>query len=66
MSYYARHLISSSSAEEEEASLFYPDLFKTLYAPIKKARDQGLSMEEISQIIDDVHGMLTIRYLIVL
>lgn len=43
MTCYARHV---------GCSVLYPDLFKTVYSAIQKAGDQGLSMEEISNIID--------------
>ncbi|KAK9071149.1 hypothetical protein SSX86_009717 [Deinandra increscens subsp. villosa] len=48
MTFYARHLVSS-------AQQLSPNLFKTVYSAIQKSGDQGLCMEEISNIID-VHG----------
>nr|XP_043629870.1 uncharacterized protein LOC122601168 [Erigeron canadensis] len=52
MTCYARHLASSA----QELSSFSPNLFRTVHSAIQKAGDQGLSMEEISEIIG-VHGM---------
>ncbi|XP_076949107.1 uncharacterized protein LOC143621630 [Bidens hawaiensis] len=45
MTCYASHLVSCA----QEVS---PNLFKTVYSAIQKSGDQGLSMEEISRIID--------------
>ncbi|KAI3512502.1 hypothetical protein L1887_19818 [Cichorium endivia] len=48
MTCHARHVASSG----QQQCLINPDLFKTVYSAIQKAGDQGLSMEEISKIID--------------
>ncbi|KAI3737738.1 hypothetical protein L2E82_27750 [Cichorium intybus] len=48
MTCHARHVASSG----QQQCLINPDLFKTVYSAIQKAGDQGLSMEEISNIID--------------
>ncbi|XP_024973225.1 uncharacterized protein LOC112511735 isoform X3 [Cynara cardunculus var. scolymus] len=56
MACYAKHLTSLEVS---------PFLFQTVYSAILKARDQGLSMEEISNMIDDVQQGEKIEELIV-
>ncbi|KAK7313964.1 hypothetical protein VNO77_39171 [Canavalia gladiata] len=51
MAGYARHLMSESSNQEHS----YPicaEVFRVVYAAIQKVGDQGLSMGEISQVIN--------------
>ncbi|XP_059645446.1 uncharacterized protein LOC132287005 isoform X2 [Cornus florida] len=50
MTNYAEHL-TSSPGNLEHASAFCPELFRTVYSAIQKAGDQGLSMEEVSQVM---------------
>lgn len=40
-------------------SFFGPQVFKTVYASIQKAGDQGLSIKEVSQ-VTDIQGIYTI------
>lgn len=54
---YAQHLISIPP-DEEQASSLSPELFKTVYTAIKKAGDQGFSMEEIFQVVKNLQGRL--------
>ncbi|XP_052182207.1 uncharacterized protein LOC127794928 isoform X2 [Diospyros lotus] len=51
MASYAENLISLPS-HEQQASPFCPELFRDVYLAIQKAGDQGLSMEEVSQVMN--------------
>ncbi|KAA8541644.1 hypothetical protein F0562_022796 [Nyssa sinensis] len=51
MTNYAKHLVSLSF-NQEQVTLFYPELFRTVYSAIQKAGDQGLCMEEVSQALN--------------
>lgn len=51
MASYAQHLMLVPS-NEEQARAICPEVFSVVYAAIKKAGDQGLSMGEISQVIN--------------
>ncbi|KAJ1411476.1 hypothetical protein SESBI_21175 [Sesbania bispinosa] len=51
MAGYARRLLSVPS-NQEHACAICAEVFRVVYAAIQKAGDQGLSMEEISQIIN--------------
>ncbi|CAL5361166.1 unnamed protein product [Camellia sinensis] len=42
----------SSLINQQAASPFNPDLFRDAYSAIQKAGDQGLSMEELSQVVN--------------
>ncbi|KAK7386106.1 hypothetical protein VNO78_26063 [Psophocarpus tetragonolobus] len=61
MAGYARHLLSESS-NQEHAYAICAEVIKVVYAAIQKAGDQGLSMEEISQVINlpgaEVDGLI--------
>ncbi|KAK1592831.1 hypothetical protein Q3G72_031099 [Acer saccharum] len=49
MTTYAEYLLSP---DQKEVSSFSPQVFKTVFAAIQKAGDQGLSMEEVSDVLD--------------
>ncbi|KAK1577766.1 hypothetical protein Q3G72_024619 [Acer saccharum] len=49
MSAYAEYLLSP---DQKEVSFFSPQVFKTVYAAIQKAGDQGLSIAEVSHVVD--------------
>ncbi|KAK0606960.1 hypothetical protein LWI29_006947 [Acer saccharum] len=49
MTTYAEYLLSP---DQKEVSFFSPQVFKTVFAAIQKAGDQGLSMEEVSDVLD--------------
>ncbi|TXG46422.1 hypothetical protein EZV62_028079 [Acer yangbiense] len=49
MTTYAEYLLSP---DQKEVSFFSPQVFKTVFAAIQKAGDQGLSMEEVSHVLD--------------
>lgn len=51
MAGFAEHLMPLPS-DQEQASPIYPEVFRTVYAAIKKAGDQGLSIEEVSEFIN--------------
>lgn len=51
MTSYAEHLISSFY-NEERSSPFHPELFRTICSAIQKSGDQGLSMEEVSRVLN--------------
>ncbi|KAG6733311.1 hypothetical protein I3842_01G220300 [Carya illinoinensis] len=51
MAGFAEHLMPLPF-DQEQASPIYPEVFRTVYAAIKKAGDQGLSIEEVSQFIN--------------
>ena len=42
----------SSLTNQQAASPFNPALFRDAYSAIQKAGDQGLSMEELSQVVN--------------
>ncbi|KAK4854914.1 hypothetical protein QYF36_002408 [Acer negundo] len=46
---YAEYLLIP---DQKEVSFFSPQVFKTVFAAIQKAGDQGLSMEEVSNVLD--------------
>ncbi|XP_010273234.1 PREDICTED: uncharacterized protein LOC104608836 isoform X2 [Nelumbo nucifera] len=52
---YAEHLVSTFLDQEEQIGPFHSELFKTIYAAIRKAGDQGLTMEAVSQVLG-MHG----------
>ncbi|KAK2644053.1 hypothetical protein Ddye_019248 [Dipteronia dyeriana] len=49
MATYAEYFLSP---DQKEVSFFSPQVFKTVFAAIQKAGDQGLSMEEVSHVLD--------------
>ncbi|XP_044496277.1 uncharacterized protein LOC123218747 isoform X2 [Mangifera indica] len=49
MATYAEYLLR---ADQTPVSFFGPQVFKTVYASIQKAGDQGLSIKEVSQVTD--------------
>ncbi|KAJ0006939.1 hypothetical protein Pint_29068 [Pistacia integerrima] len=49
MATYAEYL---SRTDQTPVSFFSPKVFKTVYAAIQKAGDQGLSIKEVSHVID--------------
>lgn len=51
MTSYVEHLMSLST-NQQAASPFNPELFRDAYSAIQKAGDQGLSMEELSQVVN--------------
>ncbi|XP_042492351.1 uncharacterized protein LOC122071928 [Macadamia integrifolia] len=51
MASYGQHLISSLSSYKISSSL-RPELFKIVHSNIQKAGDQGLSIEELYEVID--------------
>ncbi|KAJ4973068.1 hypothetical protein NE237_006242 [Protea cynaroides] len=51
MASYGQHLISTLAVHNKSSSL-YPELFKKIYSNIQKAGDQGVSMEELCELID--------------
>jgi general transcription factor 3C polypeptide 1 len=51
MAGYVRHLMTVPSSEEQECAVC-AEVFVVVYAAIQKAGDQGLSMGEISQVIN--------------
>ena len=51
MAGYAQHLLSESF-NQEHARAICAELFRVVYAAIQKSGDQGLSMGEISQVIN--------------
>lgn len=51
MASFAEHLMSMPSGQGQ-TRLLSPEVFKTVYAAIKKAGDQGLSIIEVSQLIN--------------
>ncbi|XP_043817971.1 uncharacterized protein LOC110626726 isoform X5 [Manihot esculenta] len=52
---YAEYLMLKPS-DPKQASLFSPDVFRTVFMAIQKAGDQGLSLEEVSQSVgENVH-----------
>lgn len=55
MTAYAQHLISIPP-DQGQAGPLSQNLFRTVYAAIKKAGDQGLSMEEISEVMKNMQG----------
>ncbi|TKY53823.1 hypothetical protein E2542_SST25366 [Spatholobus suberectus] len=61
MASYARHLLSEYS-NQEHACAICAKVFRVVYAAIQKAGDQGLSMGEISQVINlpgaEVDGLI--------
>lgn len=57
MTAYAQHLISIPP-DQGQAGPLSQNLFRTVYAAIKKAGDQGLSMEEISEVMKNMQGKL--------
>ncbi|KAK7271540.1 hypothetical protein RJT34_27516 [Clitoria ternatea] len=61
MTLYAQRLISESSNQEHAIDIC-AEVFKAVYASIQKAGDQGLSMGEISQLINlpgaEVDGLI--------
>ncbi|XP_027358131.1 uncharacterized protein LOC113867201 isoform X2 [Abrus precatorius] len=61
MACYARRLMSESS-NQEHAYAICAEVFRVVYASIQKAGDQGLSMREISQVINlpgaEVDGLI--------
>ncbi|KAI7985465.1 hypothetical protein LOK49_LG14G02151 [Camellia lanceoleosa] len=48
---YVEHLMSSLT-NQQAASPFNPELFRDAYSAIQKAGGQGLSMEELSQVVN--------------
>lgn len=50
MAGYAEYLMSKPS-DPKQSSLLNPELFRSVYTAIQKAGDQGLSMEEVSQVV---------------
>lgn len=56
MATYAEYLLR---ADQTPVSFFGPQVFKTVYASIQKAGDQGLSIKEVSQ-VTDIQGIYTI------
>lgn len=61
MTAYAEHLLNP---DQKEVSFVSPQVFKTVYAAIQKAGDQGLSIKEVSHVVD-VPGMYSISFLCV-
>ncbi|KAL3850329.1 hypothetical protein ACJIZ3_012211 [Penstemon smallii] len=61
MASYAEYLMSSYSYEVN-SSFLHPNLLKTLYSAIQKSGDRGLSMKEISKVlnIEEDENMLEI------
>ncbi|XP_022853182.1 uncharacterized protein LOC111374704 isoform X2 [Olea europaea var. sylvestris] len=59
MTSYSEYLISLRSCQEKRFSL-HPEVFKTLYSAIQKSGDQGLSMKEISKVLNMQGNMLEI------
>ncbi|KHN24557.1 uncharacterized protein LOC114390526 isoform X1 [Glycine soja] len=61
MAGYAQHLLSESF-NQEHARAICAELFRVVYAAIQKSGDQGLSMGEISQVINlpgaEVDGLI--------
>ncbi|KAJ7951536.1 putative B-block-binding subunit of tfiiic protein [Quillaja saponaria] len=57
MTRYARHLMLVSYDTEQENAIC-SEVFRDVYEAIQKAGDQGLSMEEVSQVID-IPGVMT-------
>ncbi|KAL3824487.1 hypothetical protein ACJIZ3_020516 [Penstemon smallii] len=51
MTRYAEYLVSSCSYEVK-SSFLHPSLMKTLYSAIHKSGDRGLSMKEISKVLN--------------
>lgn len=51
MTIYAARLMALPTDQQKTCS-FYPELFRNVYSAIQKAGDQGLSMEEVSQVIN--------------
>jgi general transcription factor 3C polypeptide 1 len=51
MAGFAEHLMSKPS-DQEQVTPIHPEVFRTVSAAIKKAGDQGLSIEEVSQSIN--------------
>ncbi|KAH7867225.1 hypothetical protein Vadar_030631 [Vaccinium darrowii] len=51
MTSYASHLMALPT-DQQNTWPFSPDLFRNVYSAIQKAGDQGLSMEEISQVMN--------------
>ncbi|KAI9162251.1 hypothetical protein LWI28_025385 [Acer negundo] len=49
MSTYAEYLLSP---DQKEVSFVSPQVFKTVYAAIQKSGDQGLSIAEVSHVVD--------------
>ncbi|KAK2652182.1 hypothetical protein Ddye_012038 [Dipteronia dyeriana] len=49
MSTYAEYILSP---DQKEVSFFNPQVFKTVYIAIQKAGDQGLSIAEVSHVVD--------------
>ncbi|WCJ39443.1 B-block binding subunit of TFIIIC [Euphorbia peplus] len=47
---YAQLMLKSDS---KKLSLFSPETFRTIYMAIQKAGDQGLSLEEVSQVVGE-------------
>lgn len=62
MTCYAENLVYLGSKQERRRS-FSPEQFTTVYSAIQKAGDQGLSMEEISMVIN-MQGMQYATYLL--
>lgn len=61
MTSYSEYLISSRSYQEKSLSI-HPEVFKTLYSAIQKSGDQGLSMKEISKVLN-MHGIQWLLFL---
>ena len=57
MTAYAQHMISIHP-DQGQASPISPNLFRTVFSAIKKAGDQGLSMQELSQVMKNMQGKL--------
>ncbi|CAI9753733.1 unnamed protein product [Fraxinus pennsylvanica] len=56
MTSYSEYLISSRPYQDISLPL-HPEVFKTLYSAIQKSGDQGLSMKEISKVLN-MHGKM--------
>lgn len=56
MTAYAEYL---SSNDQKQVSFFCPQVFKAVYSAIQKAGDQGLSIQEVSHVLD-VPGICTV------
>ncbi|XP_058005098.1 uncharacterized protein LOC110664370 isoform X2 [Hevea brasiliensis] len=55
---YAEYLMVKPS-DPKQASLFNPEVFRTVFMAIQKAGDQGLSLEEVSQVVgENVHEQI--------
>ncbi|XP_020533909.1 uncharacterized protein LOC105631676 [Jatropha curcas] len=52
---YAKYLMMKPS-DLKQLSLFTPEVFRTVFKAVQKAGDQGLSLEEVSQVVgENVH-----------